>query len=150
MKTHLLILTVSLTAASVALGDGKNTSADEKALMQLEHEWNTARLQRDLSRTDRIVDPDWAFINPQGVLMTKETADENLKTGRVTFKSSKIDDASVKIYGDTAIVFSLVTQSLVVGGNNVDGQFRITDTYAKRAGQWRCVASQVTRFDARR
>jgi ketosteroid isomerase-like protein len=78
-------------------------------------------------------------------LIPKAQANANLKTRAITFTSSKIDDIAVHDHGDTAVVFALQTQQLTLGGNEISGQFRSTDTFVKRDGRWQCVATQVTR-----
>jgi ketosteroid isomerase-like protein len=153
MNTRVTLFLISIAAASTALAQssGEKSKAfgpDEQALIKLEQDWAAARGKRDLAAIDRIVAQGWMFTNPDGVLIAKAQADENLKTGAIVFLSSKFDDFAVRIHGDTAVVFTLVTQSLNINGNEVRGQFRCTDTYVKRDGRWQCIASHVTQVAA--
>jgi ketosteroid isomerase-like protein len=151
MKTKLSriipsLIVLSLIPARAADDPGKIApTADQQALIKVTHDWATARQQANLSAVDRITAPDWMFTNPEGVLISKAQADANLKTGVIKFTSFKLDDIAVHVHGDTAVVFALQTQQLTLGGNQISGQFRSTDTFVKRDGRWQCIASQVTR-----
>ena len=149
MKIILPVLVITLAATSLTSAASQTpASSDEQALLQLENDWEAARMRRDVEATDRIVDPTWMFTNPDGVFIPRAKANENLKTGFITFKSSKVESVSVHIYGDAAVVFSLRTQTLVLNGADVQGQFRCTNTFVKRGGHWRCVATHLTRVAA--
>ncbi len=149
MKTVISVLLLSLGAISLApAANQAPASSDEQALLQLENDCEAARMRRDVEATDRIVDPTWMFTNPDGVLIPTAKANENLRTGFITFKSSKVESVSVHIYGDAAVVFSLRTQTLVLNGADVQGQFRCTNTFVTRGGHWRCVATHLTRVAA--
>src|SRR5215216_1992371 len=99
MNPRVTLFIISIAAASIALaqssGEKKAFGSDEQALTKLEQDWATAREKRDLPAIDRIVTQDWMFTNPEGVLISKAQADENLKTGAIHFTSSKFDDVAI-------------------------------------------------------
>lgn len=63
----------------------------------------------------------------------------------MVLKSSTLDEFTVKVYGDTAVVW--FTQHLIgpSQGRALAVTFRYVDVFVIRAGRWQCVASQSTK-----
>jgi hypothetical protein len=55
-----------------------------------------------------------------------------------------IDDVTVIVIEDTAIVRGRTQATGVVGDQRGSARLRFTDTFIKRSGQWQAVASQAT------
>jgi ketosteroid isomerase-like protein len=62
----------------------------------------------------------------------------------VSIESMVVDDVTVILMGDTAIVRGRTQATGVVGGQRGSARLRFTDTFIKRSGQWQAVASHVT------
>ena len=60
-------------------------------------------------------------------------------------ESSMLDEFTVKVFGDTAVVW--FTQHLVgqSQGRRLELSFRYVDVFVLRDGRWQCVASQSTK-----
>ena len=146
MKRILAIGLVVLTAFAVCTyaADKKKMSADEEALTKIETEWGMALVKVDFATIDRIVSPDWILTTPDGSQQTKAEADADLKSGKLKFESFKVDDLKVRVYGNAAVVFGLATEKVSIGGKDMSGQNRFTDTFIKRDGKWQGVATHVT------
>ena len=122
----------------------KNNSADEQALIKIQHEWAEARMKGDSSYTRRLEAENSTVVWPDGSIVNKR---EDLKsmTGDIVFAEFKIDDLQVRLYGDTAIVVGQGTIRAHEGNQNLlGGKFVWTDTFVKQNGAWKVVASQVT------
>ncbi len=122
----------------------KNNSADEQALIKIQHEWAEARMKGDSSYTRRLEAENCTVVWPDGSIVNKR---EDLKsmTGDIVFAEFKIDDLQVRLYGDTAIVVGQGTIRAHEGNQNLlGGKFVWTDTFVKQNGAWKVVASQVT------
>jgi len=122
----------------------KNNSADEQALIKIQHEWAEARMKGDSSYTRRLEAENCTIVWPDGSIVNKR---EDLKsmTGDIVFAEFKIDDLQVRLYGDTAIVVGQGTIRAHEGNQNLlGGKFVWTDTFVKQNGAWKVVASQVT------
>ena len=122
----------------------KNNSADEQALIKIQHEWAEARMKGDSSYTRRLEAENCTIFWPDGSIVNKR---EDLKsmTGDIVFAEFKIDDLQVRLYGDTAIVVGQGTIRAHEGNQNLlGGKFVWTDTFVKQNGAWKVVASQVT------
>ena len=122
----------------------KDQSADEQALIKIQHDWAEARMKGDSSYTQRLEAENCTVVWPDGSIVNKR---EDLKsmTGDIVFAEFKIDDLQVRLYGDTAIVVGQGTIRAHEGNQNLlGGKFVWTDTFVKQNGAWKVVASQVT------
>jgi ketosteroid isomerase-like protein len=119
-------------------------SQEEQALMKIQREWAEARVKGDSSYTQRLEAEDCTIVWPDGRIVNKR---EDLKsmTGDIVFTEFKIDDLQVRLYGDTGIVLGQGTiKAHEEKQNLVGGKFVWTDTFLKKDGAWKVVASQVT------
>jgi ketosteroid isomerase-like protein len=122
----------------------KEQSADEQALIKIQHDWAQARMKGDSSYTQRLEAENCTVVWPDGSIVNKR---EDLKsmTGDIVFTEFKIDDLQVRLYGDTAIVVGQGTiRAHERKQNLLGGKFVWTDTFVKQNGAWKVVASQVT------
>src|SRR5262245_9037936 len=119
-------------------------SQDGQHLRQIDREWNEAYPARNIEALDRIIADDWMCIDGKGRLISKQQLLESVRANPNPFSSHKFDEFQLRIFGDTAIV----TGRLRGQGRNAAGDFnleqRYTRVYARRAGEWRAVATQVT------
>jgi ketosteroid isomerase-like protein len=58
------------------------------------------------------------------------------------------DDMKVRVYGDEAVVTGRNTTKGQFKGRDISGQYRWTDTWAKRNGRWQCVAEHDSKIAA--
>ena len=117
-------------------------SGDEQALIKIQHDWAEARMKGDSSYTRRLETENCTVVWPDGSIVNKR---EDLKSmaGDIGFTEFKIDDLQVRLYGDTGIVVGHGTIKAHQGKQNLlGGKFVWTDTFIKRDGVWKVVASQ--------
>ena len=91
---------------------------------------------------DRLA-PDFFFVNPAGLLMTKERFINAVRSGQLRNSRYQISDMRVRVYGDAAVV---TYRSNVVGNAMAQvSQFRWRTTMlVRRGGTWLAVAQQST------
>ena len=122
----------------------KQTSADEQALIRIQHEWAEARMKGDSAYTQQLEAGTCTVVWPDGTVVNKR---EDLKSmaGDIVFTEFRIDDLQVRLYGETGIVVGQGTIKAHEGKQNLlGGKFVWTDTFIKQDGAWKVVASQVT------
>lgn len=148
MKLILVIGLLTITATSIAIGQGKdaNASANSKAdqeIRQVEDKRREALLRSDTATLDLIFADEYLVTNQFGQLQTKAQMMSALRSGTLKFESVVEDDVSVRVYGDVAVLTGRST-SKHEGRETV--QSRFTRVYVKRQGRWQAVAHQVTRI----
>jgi C-terminal processing protease CtpA/Prc/ketosteroid isomerase-like protein len=142
---RLLIITLSVVLFSnLALAQTANTaqsSADEKAVTQLVHEWLDALVKSDFDALNRIIADDYIITNSDGSVLGKQQDLEPLKAG-LKFESASIEDLKVRVYGETAVVTGVTTFKGSFKGREFTSRGRFTDVWLKRDGRWQAIASQ--------
>jgi ketosteroid isomerase-like protein len=122
----------------------KQNSADEQALIEIQHEWAEARMKGDSSYIRTLEAGNCTVVWPDGSIVNKREDLESM-TGDIVFTEFKIDDLQVRSYGDTGIVVGQGTIKAREGKQNLlGGNFVWTDTFMKHDGAWKVVASQIT------
>jgi len=64
----------------------------------------------------------------------------------IKVESYSLDEMTVRVFADTGVVTGSWTGKMTIDGKDASGAFRYTDTFVKRLGRWRAVASQDTRM----
>jgi ketosteroid isomerase-like protein len=122
----------------------KQNSEDEQALIKIQREWAEARVKGDSSYTQRLETEDFTVVWFDGRIVNKQE-DMKSMTGDTVFTDFKIDDLKVRFYGDTGIVVGQGSIEAHTKTQDLSGKYVWTDTFVKQNGEWRAVASQVTR-----
>ena len=60
-----------------------------------------------------------------------------IKNGFIWYKQAEVYSASVKVFGNTAILLSDIDLVAVVGNNDAINPFMVTEVYVKESGRWK-------------
>ena len=146
--TRLLRRSISLMASIAVLagavlvstGSAQSEKVDE-ALMQLERDWCQASLKNDVAWLTRVLADDASFVSSTGRRQNKAQVLADFKAEKT--KTCEVDQLQVRVHGETAVV----TGRWRITGTDAKGQpfpnpeSMFTDTFVRRNGEWRCVAS---------
>ena len=116
------------------------------AVKQMENRWQAAIPNHDVSRLNALLAPDFIGTSATGRVGSKATLLSELRRDKNSYTSVEASGMSVRTSGaDTAIVTGVTREA----GTTPDGKRfrnarRFTDTWVKRKGKWRCIASQTT------
>ena len=113
-------------------------------LAKLEQEWGEAIARHDVDFLERTESDDYTYTGPDGVVSHKSDEIAGAKAGVAQIESFKHRDIKTHVYGDTAVVTGATTLKGMAGDMDLSGEFRWTDVFVKRNGQWWVVASQAT------
>jgi ketosteroid isomerase-like protein len=132
-------------AATAASAQDRPVRSDQQILIQLERDWDAAFQRKDVAFIESVLADEFVATYGDGSRGDKAKELELAKTFNKQVDSSKQDEFSVKVFGDTAIVW--FTQTLVgpSKGKRLEVIFRYVDVFVLRAGRWQCVSSQSTR-----
>jgi hypothetical protein len=138
----LVVLTISLVTsdrpAAQAIG------SDEQHLRQLQDDLTTAWQKRDKATIERLLAPEWSLITPDGSTVTRADAIRfSIDSGEQTILKMTVDQVSVMIYGDAAVVRGRVIGSgTTLRGGPWTAKAKFTDLCIRKPGHWQVVASQ--------
>lgn len=85
------------------------------------------------------------FVHMGGSWGTKQELD-TIKGGGIHYKHAEIQETSVQIIGDTAIMLSKIRLDAVVGGNEVTNPFTVTEVFVKVDGKWKLGSLSFTKM----
>jgi ketosteroid isomerase-like protein len=142
---HFLVAVMAVVVCSCAVvAQEKAGSSDEIQIRQLERAWNQAEAQQQVKEVGNLVDDTLVYTDYDGSMMNKA---EYLKW--VAAPEQKADHLydeglTVHVYGDAAVVTGVYRESGTNKGKRYVIRSRYTDTWIRRGGVWRCVASHST------
>jgi hypothetical protein len=79
------------------------------------------------------------FVHMSGTWKKQEELDI-IKSGSIWYKKADVRDMAVEVVGKTAIVWSRITLSSHVRGNDVVTEFTVTEVYVKEGKNWKMFA----------
>lgn len=149
MKRILLALAVAMSISTAAAGQSGRLKADrnaseEQQLLKLEREWTEAYKDRNEMAIRELLADDFIITDDEGLVSNKEQYIEAIMK-QIRLHSYTLEDLTVKIYGDAAVVAGLWKGKFTVDGKDASGAFRYTDVFVKRQGRWLAIAAQDTR-----
>jgi ketosteroid isomerase-like protein len=145
------LLAVFVCALAAALGvtalasQNRPVRSDQQILIQLERDWDAAFLRKDVRFVQNVLADDVVVTYPDGSRGDKAKELILLAEFDQQVDSSTLDEFTVKVNGDTAVVW--FTRRLVGPnqGRRVEVTFRYIDVFVWRADRWQCIASQSTK-----
>lgn len=149
-----LIIVVSFLV-NLALASGQTPNvpsgsgdSDEQQLRQMEQLKDEAHVKGDKDTFNRIYADDYLGINAAGGTSNRQDVIEfNTGLGQVMYESYVSTNITVRPFADFAIVTGTYTfKYKKPARGNDSGQYRYTNIYARRSGQWQIVAGQFTRI----
>jgi ketosteroid isomerase-like protein len=147
MIDRAIVACVLIALPSVAAGQVKPVLSDQETLIQLERDWDEAFLRKDIKFIASILAEE--FIATYGDGSRGDKAKELQLTAdfdQQVFGSS-VGEFTVKVYGDTAVVWLTKRMLGPKDGKPIEVAYRYIDVFVIRDGRWQCVASQSTRVN---
>ena len=143
-RVLLCVVIAALCVPSVATAQSRSMQGDREALIQLERDWDEAFRRKDLAFIENILAEEFMATYGDGTRVDRAEELEMIASFRAQIDSSTVDDFTVNLYDDTAVVW--FTQHLVgpSQGQALELIYRYIDVFVWRDGRWQCVASQST------
>ena len=138
--TRRLLTFCMVYAATVA-------AADRASIEQLDKNWVKAVLAKDFAALDRMYTDDIVYAHASGVVDTKASYMEKVKSGKQVYKAMDQRKVSVRLHGDAAITHSWMRVTGVNAQGPFDDKVMMVHLWVMKNGQWRLAAHQTTRVD---
>lgn len=113
---------------------------------KLNRQWMESYVRRDTEFLERHLAPDYTSTFPDGAVLDKKSEIESLQSGAIALTAMTPTEMNVRLYGTTAVITGQSTITAKENGQEVGGEYRFIDVWAKQGNQWQAVASQVTRI----
>jgi hypothetical protein len=124
-----------------------STAGEASRLMQIQQDLARAWLRHDRAFIEGVLAPEWSVTQADGSILDRATV---LGTffDTVAFDSNVVDDVSVLLFGDAAVVRGRTSLSARVNDAPVSARIRFTDVFIRRSGRWQAVASHASALGA--
>jgi len=128
-----------------------DTGAIELELKRIENDFPRVLKEKDTDAVDRVEADDIVVVYPDGTVGNKAQDMSDIKSGNLSADSWEVTDMKVSVLDKDAAVVS--GRSIIKGGKSktpdgktidISGEIRWIDTFARRNGQWKLVASIST------
>ena len=129
-----------LAAAAQESDQSSKSHSVEAEVLELDRAWGQAYVKGDIDVIDRTLAPDWrGWLDIEGSDKSTELAE--FKAGKNRSLENIIDNARVRVYGNTAVVEARER----VRFRDEKGEhwltWHITDVFVEQGGRWQVVAS---------
>lgn len=137
-------------AATLAIVAGATPAsaqaADEAAVATAVEAFRKAMLDADKAAFDKLCGDQLSYGHSAGRLETKAEFIAASTSGKTTWKSITLSDATAKVVGDNAIVRHVLTGQMLSEGKTTDIKIGILMVWKKQAADWKLLARQAYRI----
>ena len=95
--------------------------------------------EKNTDKLSQLFDEKAKFVHMSGT-WKKDEEIEIIKTGSIWYKKADVHDVAVEFFDDTAVIWSRITLSAMVRGNEANTEFTVTEVYKKRGNDWKMLA----------
>jgi len=147
MRIIASIAALSLVFLPSMLAQGRpEIRSTQEEIKSLERRWASAAVRAAISEVSTYEADDVVFTDAEGHVSGKEQDLAALQSGDEKMQTIELRDVRVQVYDSTAIATGTNIMRWSQKGKDASGQYRFTDTWVKRNGRWRVVASQITKI----
>ena len=123
----------------------KSSEIEKKYLIELSEKKWRAMSDREMDFLERLFHEQAMFVH-MGATLNKEQELHVIRTGDIHYKQARIEEVSVEIIGDTAILLNKLRLDAVVHQNEVTNPFVVTEVYLKLGQGWKLGSMAFTRL----
>ena len=144
MKRRMAFLAGAALVASLAFAAGRD--ADVGELTKLSNAWDAAIVaKREKAIADNMAE-DFRIIDGHGNIEDKAKFVAGVMDAKLTIDPYTVEDFEVRLYGDVALLSGRTLMTGQYDGEKFTSNYRYIDIYVKRAGAWKIVSVQITRY----
>lgn len=135
----LCILMVSLVSSYAQTPTTTSYTKEEQELVNLSKDKWQWMADKNVDKLAPLFHDESKFVHMSGTWKKDEEL-EIIKTGSIWYKKADVKDVAVELIDDTAIVWSRITLTAQVRGNDVVTEFTVTEVYKKQKKDWKLLA----------
>lgn len=116
-----------------------NLSTEQQQIIDLSKDKWQWMADKDVDKLAILFHDQSKFVHMSGTWKKDEELDI-IKTGRIWYKKADIHDVAAEVIGDNVIVWSRITLTADVRGNDAVNEFTVTEVYKKLNNDWQLLA----------
>ena len=145
----LTYVAVFVCAATVSASQRPPVKSDQQILIDLEQRWNDAFYKKDVEFIKNVLADEFVATYDDGTRGDKAKELKLAAEFNQQVESAVQDEFTVKIYGDTAVVWFTLHVVGIKQGKQSELTLHYTDVWVMRDGRWQCVSAHSTRLTAK-
>ena len=114
-------------------------SKEEQELVSLSKDKWQWMADKNVEKLAPLFHDESKFVHMSGTWKKYEEL-EIIKTGSIWYKNADVKDVAVELIDDTAILWSRITLTANVRGNDVVTEFTVTEVFKKQKKDWKLLA----------
>lgn len=122
-----------------------NVSTAEE-LIAVAHAWDRAMVANDAEAIGRYMADDWVIVGSDGRIGNKADFLALVRSGALTHDVMESSELDVRVYGETAVVLARGVSGGRFQGKPFRELERSSSLFVRRAGEWRCVLTHLSRL----
>ncbi len=115
-------------------------------VLSLDRQRFDAQISKDTARLNLLLADDLIYVHSNAQIENKKEFVGNVGTARWDYRTAKLEDTRVRVYGSSAVITGKGTLEMFNEGKMVTIRLLYTNVYAKRKGKWQMVSWQSTRL----
>ncbi len=141
-----LILMMIALPLGVVTDSNASSEEDAKTVAALDTKYQAAVKSNDAATMDQILADDFVLVNGRGKISSKADLIESARKQEVTYERQDEESGTqkVRVWGDTAVVTSLLWIKAVHADKPIDYKLWFSDTYIRTPAGWRYVFGQAS------
>jgi ketosteroid isomerase-like protein len=140
---------VAALAVTASASQGRQVESDQQVLIKLERSWNDAVYRKDVAFIESILADELMATYDDGSRGDKAKELALVAEFNQQVESATQDEFTVRVYGDTAVVWFTLRLVGTKQGQRSELTLRYTDVWVMRDGRWLCVSTQSTRMNSK-
>ena len=149
MRLTLPVAFIALLAAPAGISARQPVKSDQEVLIELERRWNAAVYENDVKFVATILADEFTATYEDGSRGDKAKELALIAAFNQRVESAVQDDFTIKVFGDTAVVWFTLRLVGFKQGQRTELTLRYTDVWIVRDGRWQCVSAHSTRVTAK-
>lgn len=137
LKSIILFICFSVFHAQYATAQSTGT-AEQEIIKLSKDKWQWMA-DKNVDKLAVLFHDQSKFVHMSGTWKKDEEL-EIIKTGSIWYKKADVHDVAVELFEDTAIIWSRITLSAMVRGNEANTEFTVTEVYKKEGSDWKMLA----------
>jgi hypothetical protein len=138
MKIIMLAFCLVTTAMS-SYAQTSNVTKEEQELVNLSNDKWQWMADKNVDKLAPLFHDESKFVHMSGTWKKDEEL-EIIKSGSIWYKKTDVKDVAVELLDDTAILWSRITLTANVRGNDVVTEFTVTEVFKKQKKDWKLLA----------
>ncbi|MCF8248154.1 MAG: nuclear transport factor 2 family protein [Saprospiraceae bacterium] len=121
---------------------GFSQTKKQLKIESLERQRFEAMTTKNLAFLENVLTDDLTYTHSNGLVEDKTTHLENIRTGKLQYRSIQPEEMKLSIHRRTAVGTGIVNVTGVLNEKEFSIRLRYTDVYMKKKGKWRLAAWQ--------